>query len=122
MTLVMPAAVFADPGLFVSYFHATHNSPEASGGAKFYHEPNSQVLILSVVVQNVQSSNGKVIVLINGEILAGIQLDRNGSGQLFLSSQNGDDVPDLGAGDHIKIVDARNTEPVLLKGKFIPLE
>jgi len=118
--LAAPAALFADPGIFSAHLRPTYHSPHASGSAEFQNNPYHDFLTLSIAVENVHSSNGVVLVLINGEFLDAIHLDHTGAGHLFLSTDHGDDVPDLGAGDRIRIVDAVTGFPVLLKGKFSP--
>jgi hypothetical protein len=118
LVLAMPVAVFADPGTFYEDLRPTHHSPNGTGAAIFQNNPIQNLRTLSVTIAHVASANRLVQVLVNGEFIDDMYLDDTGSGQLFLSTEDGDDVPDLGAGDHLTIVDAVHGRRVLLKGKF----
>jgi hypothetical protein len=117
MVLAIPGAVFADPGTFFAHLHPSHHFPHASGSAEFQNDPHHDILSLSVSIENVFHTP-TVAVLINGELLDFIDLDDTGSGQLFLSTAHGDDVPDLGSGDRVRIVDAMDGHAVIVKGRF----
>jgi hypothetical protein len=115
----MPLAAAADTGTFIAHLMPNHHYPHATGAAKFDHNPNHDTLTLGVAVQNaVPLSTAGLVV--DGNVVGTFPLDHTGSGSLTLSSLHGDDIPDLGEGDRVKIVDA-DTGKTLLKGKLSPV-
>lgn len=114
MVLAMPLSVFADPGILSADLQPTPHEPHASGSVEFQSHSDGS-LRLSVAVAHVASTQ-TVAVLINGDIFDFIELDHTGAGHLFLNTDHGDDVPELGEGDVIQIVDAFDAHAVLLEG------
>jgi hypothetical protein len=61
------------------------------------------------------AATDQVVVLINGDAVGQIALDKTGAGLLDLNTESGDDVPQLQDGDEVDVVDAYDGT-VLLTG------
>jgi hypothetical protein len=116
--LALPLGALADTGTFEAHLRPNRHLPHASGLAEFDHNPYHDTLTLTVTVQNAAPLTTAAVV-IDGNVVGSFNLDHTGSGHFGLSSLHGDEVPDLGQGDKVAIVDA-HTGAVLLKGKFGP--
>lgn len=118
LVLSLPLGALADTGTFDAHLRPNRHLPHASGVAEFDHNPAHETLSLTVTVQNTVP-HAMVDVLVNGNAVGSFNLDHTGSGHFSLNSLHGDDIPDLGQGDKVTVVDA-NTGKVLVKGKFGP--
>lgn len=93
----------------------THAEPRASGRVEF--EKRSGRKELRVDVQDITSTD-VVDVFADGHFIGRIEL-RGGSGRLELNSQNGNRVPNLRAGEKVRVIDATDEATVLLTGTLV---
>ncbi|SRR5579871_3533344 len=92
-----------------------HADPRASGQVEF--EKRTGRKELRVDVQDIISTD-VVDVFADSRFVGRIEL-RGGSGRLELNGQNGDHVPNVRAGERVRVLDARHNTTVILVGTLV---
>ena len=88
--------------------------PTPGSGTAAYIQ-NGEDRLFDVTVSNLVTSMNTVYVVVNREFVGTIDLDEAGDGELYLDTQQGDEVPPLQEGDLIQVIDP-DTGTSLLRG------
>jgi hypothetical protein len=85
----------------------------ASGTAAYIQRGDDR--LFDVTASNLTTSTATVFVLLNRQFVGTIDLDEAGDGELYLDTQQGDDVPVVQEGDLVQVMDPE-TGTSLLRG------